>query len=76
LMIFLLFQRYVRGVMYDGLTVLTALFSLFAGVQLLSIGILGEYIGRIYSQVQDRPDYVIEEIIEDQPDFVIDDILK
>jgi dolichol-phosphate mannosyltransferase len=45
-------------------------------VQLLSIGILGEYIGRIYSQVQDRPDYVIEEIIEDQPDFVIDDILK
>ncbi len=64
LMIFLLFQRYVRGIMYDGLTVLTALFSLLAGVQLLSIGILGEYIGRIYSQVQNRPDYVIEEIIE------------
>lgn len=64
LMMFLLFQRYVRGIMYDGLTVLTALFSLFAGVQLLSIGILGEYIGRIYSQVQDRPDYVIEEVIE------------
>ncbi len=64
LMIFLLIQRYVRGVMYDGLTVLTALFSLFAGVQLLSIGILGEYIGRIYSQVQDRPDYIIEDIIE------------
>jgi len=76
LMIFLLFQRYVRGVMYDGFTVLSALFSLFAGVQLLSIGILGEYIGRIYSQVQDRPDYVIEEIIEDQPELMIDDILK
>lgn len=64
LMIFLLFQRYLRGVMYDGLTVLSALFSLFAGVQLLSIGILGEYIGRIYSQVQDRPDYIIDKIIE------------
>lgn len=76
LMIFLLFQRYVRGVMYDGFTVLSALFSLFAGVQLLSIGILGEYIGRIYSQVQDRPDYVIEDIIEDQPELMIDDILK
>lgn len=64
LMTFLLFQRYVRGIMYDGLTVLSALFSLFAGVQLLSIGILGEYVGRIYSQVQDRPDYIIEKIIE------------
>ena len=64
LMIFLLFQRYVRGIIYDGVTVLIALFSLFAGVQLFSIGILGEYVGRIYSQVQDRPDYVIEEMIE------------
>lgn len=64
LMAFLLFQRYARGIMYDGVTVLIAIFSLFAGVQLLSIGILGEYIGRIYSQVQDRPDYVVEEIIE------------
>lgn len=76
LMMFLLFQRYVRGIMYDGFTVLAALFSLFAGVQLLSIGILGEYIGRIYSQVQDLPDYVIEDITEDQPDFIINDILK
>ena len=64
LMIFLLFQRYVRGIIYDGVTVPIALFSLFAGVQLFSIGILGEYVGRIYSQVQDRPDYVIEEMIE------------
>lgn len=68
LMLFLLFQRYVRGFMFDGFTVLAALFSLFAGVQLLSIGILGEYIGRIYSQVQDRPDYIIEEIIERSED--------
>lgn len=64
LTLFLLFQRYVKGIMLDGLTVMTALFSLFAGVQLLSIGILGEYIGRIYSQVQDRPEYIIEKIIE------------
>lgn len=41
---------------------LTILF--FGGVQLLSIGILGEYIGRIYKQVQPRPIYVTKRIRE------------
>ena len=35
----------------------------FAGVQLLSIGILGEYIGRIFTEVKKRPLYIIDEKI-------------
>ena len=31
------------------------------GVELLTIGILGEYIGRIYTEVKDRPSYIIRE---------------
>ncbi len=34
---------------------------LFSGVQLISIGILGEYIGKIYYEVKKRPHYVIDE---------------
>jgi dolichol-phosphate mannosyltransferase len=44
----------------------TALFSaivFFGGMQLLTIGIIGEYIGKIYKQVQNRPLFIIKEKI-------------
>jgi len=44
------------------LTVFSILF-LFIGVQLLAMGLLGEYIGRIYTDVRARPRYFIREIV-------------
>lgn len=37
--------------------------SFFGGIQIFSIGILGEYIGKIYQEVKNRPKYIIEEIL-------------
>jgi dolichol-phosphate mannosyltransferase len=44
-----------------GFTWTIVLITFLAGTQLLSIGIMGEYIGRIYEEVKRRPQYIIEE---------------
>lgn len=36
----------------------------FAGVQLLFIGILGEYLARVYDEVKGRPPYIVAEVIQ------------
>ena len=50
-----------------GWPTLAASVMLFSGVQLLSIGILGEYIGRIYEEVKQRPVYLLAQDEDHSP---------
>jgi polyisoprenyl-phosphate glycosyltransferase len=38
--------------------------TFFGGVQMISIGIIGEYIGKIYNEIKARPRYIIEKNID------------
>ena len=48
-----------------GTTTLTVGMFFLGGVTLIILGILGEYIGRIYIEVKRRPFFVIDEIIQE-----------
>ncbi len=46
-----------------GLSSTILIISFFSGLQLIALGILGEYIGRIYDEVKKRPKYIIDKKI-------------
>lgn len=62
-------RRLVIGPEEGGLFTLFAIAFLLIGIALFGIGLLGEYIGRIYQEVRQRPRYVISAILErrDEP---------
>ncbi|MCH2210955.1 MAG: glycosyltransferase family 2 protein [Fuerstiella sp.] len=45
-----------------GFTALIVSIAFFAGIQLIFLGVVGEYIGRIYEEVKGRPSYVVKQI--------------
>jgi len=51
----------IHGRSVPGFTFLASIIAIFSGVQLFSLGIIGEYIGRIHQRVLDQPSYVIAE---------------
>ncbi len=60
--------RKFTGNTVTGWTSMFALVSLLGGIQMLSLGVIGEYIGKIYSEVKDRPRYIIEKTTGDPPE--------
>ena len=46
-----------------GLTLVNSILTLSLGLVMFTLGIIGEYVGRIYFEVKNRPNYVINEII-------------
>ena len=56
-------QKFLGVTLTPGLSTTVLIVTFFAGVQLLGLGLIGEYVGRIYDEVKRRPLYIVEEKI-------------
>jgi len=65
LVLLLLVRRFVLGAEAEGVFTLFAISFFLMGVILFGIGLLGEYVGRIYQQVRGRPRYVVQAVLEE-----------
>lgn len=60
----LVIKTLIFGADTPGYASLMVVVLLATGVQLIGIGVLGEYVGRVFSEVKGRPTYIVREIIE------------
>jgi glycosyltransferase involved in cell wall biosynthesis len=64
-------QKLIGINLTPGLSTTVLVVTFFSGVQLLSLGLIGEYIGRIYDEVKRRPMFIVDKIVIN-PNVVID----
>jgi len=65
--VLLVVRRILHGPEAEGVFTLFAVLFLLVGGNLLALGILGEYLGRVYSEVRRRPRSVVRETINIAP---------
>ncbi len=57
--LFLILRTLIKGVDVPGYASLMVVVLFMGGIQLLSLGIIGEYVGRVYGETKDRPEFVV-----------------
>lgn len=65
---YLLARRLVLGPESEGLFTLFAILFVFLGVLIFAVGLVGEYVGRIYIEVRRRPPYVVRAVYPASPE--------
>lgn len=62
--LYLILRRVIIGPEVEGVFTLFAIVFFLMGIMLMGLGIMGEYIGRVYQEVRHRPRYVIRKIVD------------
>jgi undecaprenyl-phosphate 4-deoxy-4-formamido-L-arabinose transferase len=66
--VFLAIRRLVIGPEAEGVFTLFAIAFFLIGVALFGVGLLGEYVSRIYDEVRHRPRYIVGSVLERRED--------
>jgi len=62
--IYVLYQHFIRGnPLVPGWTSIMCTITIFGAIQLLMLGVFGEYLGRIYEQSKGRPLFIVQDIV-------------
>ncbi len=61
-------QKLISGINVPGYATIVVLLLFIGGLQLFCLGLLGEYISKMYVQVKDRPIYILKEYLNDEND--------
>jgi glycosyltransferase involved in cell wall biosynthesis len=61
--LYAIYMRLVVGAVPVGFTASLLVNTFLSGVQLLFLGVIGEYLGRVYAEIKGRPSYVVAEIV-------------
>ncbi|TMB56447.1 MAG: glycosyltransferase [Deltaproteobacteria bacterium] len=65
---FLLIRRLILGPESEGLFTLFAILFVFVGILIFAVGLVGEYVGRIYAEVRRRPPYIVRAVYPADPE--------
>ena len=63
ILLVVLVRYLVSGSPVPGFTFLASALAIFSGVQLLTLGVIGEYLARVHARVMSRPTYAVREEI-------------
>ncbi|MBI4678109.1 MAG: glycosyltransferase family 2 protein [Elusimicrobia bacterium] len=64
LLVYVVGRRLLMGAAVQGFAFLASAISLFAGVQLFSLGVLGEYVARLHARGMGRPPYAVRRTVQ------------
>ncbi|WP_342146851.1 glycosyltransferase family 2 protein [Rickettsiella endosymbiont of Aleochara curtula] len=67
---FFLLQKIIGVNLTPGLSTTILVITFFSGIQLLFLGLMGEYVGRIYDEVKRRPMYIIDTVLENNRESI------
>ena len=59
--VWIILSTFIFGIKTPGWATIVTAISFFGGLQLFALGVVGEYIGRVFDEVKNRPHYIIDE---------------